>query len=342
MRRHVVVLPVVLILFSLLPANASDYPSTRIGVKMIYDPAGERILLFGGSRYDNGYTLFNDLWSYQYGTNTWAEIDTPDSPGGRFSTPLVYDPDTHQLFVFSGFGADEESADMFTYDIVANTWTRKRTTPIPSARSDTAIVYDEKYDKVIMFSGFVHLDDTHPTDTWAYDVSANTWERMSPKVTPKGQYGHRFAYDSLHERVLMLGGHWSEGQSHGYTDGLWQYDYGSDTWTLLQANPAPPPRYWHTLTYNTGNGEVTVFSGSRGGDNLFDDAWILDTETMKWREVESKNSPNARCVSDAVYDPVNNVTLIFGGTDFSTYFNDLWALDSSGQWRQLTGDEVHP
>ena len=40
--------------------NASDGPSSRIGARMIYDPAGQRVLLFGGSHYDNGYTLYND------------------------------------------------------------------------------------------------------------------------------------------------------------------------------------------------------------------------------------------------------------------------------------------
>jgi hypothetical protein len=280
-------------MYSPQPVDASDLPSPRIGARMIYDEVNRRVLLFGGAYYDNGYIFYNDLWSYRYETNSWTEIDTADSPGGRFSTPLVYDPDTHQI---------------------------------------------------IMFSGSVHLDDSHPMDTWAYDVTTNTWERMSPKVAPKRQYGHYFVYDRLHKRPLMLGGHWSEGENHGYTDGLWQYDYGSDTWTLLQSKPALPKRYWHTLTYNTNNGEVTVFSGSRGGANLYNDTWILDTNTMQWKEVDSKVKPKARCCAEGVYDPGNDVTLIFGGTDFSAYFNDLWALDSSGQWKQMPreGTPVQP
>jgi len=308
-----------------------------MGARMIYDQVNRRVLLFGGSHYDNKYTFYNDLWSYRYETNTWTEFATPGSPGGRFSTPLVYDPDTHQLIVFSGWGADKDSADMYAYDIAANAWTRKHPNPMPPARSDAAIVYDEKYDKIIMFSGHVHPDDSHPTDTWAYDVSTNTWERMNPKVTPKGQYGHHFVYDRVHKRTLMLGGHWSEGRNHGYTDGVWQYDYGSDTWTLLQSNPELPKRYWHTLTSNINNGEITVFSGSGGGDDLYNDTWILDTDSMKWREVDSRVDPRARCCAEAVYDPENRVTLMFGGTDFSTYFDDLWALDSSGQWKKMTG-----
>jgi hypothetical protein len=337
MKRTWVLLLLVLVLITVPQISATDSPSPRMGSRMIYDPVDQRVLLFGGSMYDNGYTLYNDIWSYRYETNTWTEIETSGGPSGRFNTPLIYDSDTHRIIVFSGFGANERSADMYSYDIAENTWTRLQPSPMPFARSDTSVVYDEKYDKIIMFSGYVHHNDTHPLDTWAYDVSTNTWEKMSPNITPKGQYGHYFIYDSIQERSLMLGGHWSEGQRHGYTDGLWQYDYGSDIWTLLEETPSLPNRYWHTFSYNTGNGEATVFSGSHGSSDHSDDTWILDTGTGAWRQVESDTRPPSRVCSTAVFDPVNDVTLIFGGMVDQVYLDDLWVLDSSGQWRELTG-----
>lgn len=343
MKRYLGPLVIVFILILIPQVSASDSPSPRMGSRMIYDPVNQRVLLFGGSYYDNQYTLYNDLWSYDYSTNTWTEIDASGFIPGRFNTPLAYDPDTHKIIVFSGFGANERNADMYSYDVAANQWTRLRPSPIPVARSDTSIVYDEKYDKIIIFSGYVHLNDTHPLDTWAYDVPTNTWERMNPETTPRGQYGHYFVYDTIHERVLMLGGHWSEGEgSHGYTDGLWQYDYGTDTWTLLDENPPLPYRYWHTFSFNTNNGEATVFSGSQGYGDHRDDTWIYDTETDTWRQAISETNPPSRGCSTAVYDPLNDITLIFGGMAEQVYMDDLWALDNTGQWNQITGDETPP
>ena len=342
MKKQLSLLLILLTLYAIPQVNAQDTPSPRMGSRMIYDSVNQRVLLFGGSYYDNRYTLYNDIWSYDYTTNTWTEIDTPSKPPGRFNTPLVYDSDTHKIIVFSGFGANEQNADMYSYDIESNRWTRLRPNPMPFARSDTSIVYDEKYNKVIILSGYVHYNDTHPRDTWAYDVPSNTWERMGPETTPKGQYGHYFVYDSIHERTLMLGGHWVDDDSHGYTDGLWQYDYGSDTWTLLNENPTLPERYWHTMSYNTNNGEITVFSGSQGYGDHSDDTWIFSTETDTWRQVNSENTPPSRGCSTAVYDPVNDITLIFGGMADQFYMDDLWVLDSSDQWAQLTGDTSEP
>lgn len=338
MKRTWVIPFLVLVFITVPQISATDSPSPRMGSRMIFDPIDQRVLLFGGSMYEDGYTLYNDIWSYRYESNTWTEIETAGGPSGRFNTPMVYDPDTHRIIVFSGFWASERTADMYSYDIAENMWARLRPSPMPAARTDTAIVYDEKYGKIIMFSGNIHLNSIYTLDTWAYDVPTNTWEEMSPEITPKGQYGHHFVYDSLNERVLMLGGHWSEGATHGYTDGLWQYDYGSDTWTLLNDGPPLPSRYWHTLSYNTDNGEATVFSGSPGNGEYLEDTWILDTVTETWRQVDSETSPPPRICSTAVYDPLNGVTLIFGGRTQTVYMNDIWTLDSTGQWSQMTGE----
>ncbi len=53
---------------------------------------------------------------------------------------------------------------------------------MPAARTDPAIVYDEKNGNIIMFSGNIHLNSIYTLDTWAYDVPTNTWERAQPSV----------------------------------------------------------------------------------------------------------------------------------------------------------------
>jgi len=92
---------------------------------------------------------------------------------------------------------------------------------------------------------------------------------------------------------------------------------------------------------------VLLFGGSMYDDGytLYNDLWSYryetntwtEIETTSWRQVDSEVRPPSRCCSIVVYDPVNDVILIFGGMANQVYMDDLWALDSAGQWSQLTG-----
>jgi len=44
-------------------------PEPSIGARMIYDPVDQRILMYGGADWENGYTFFDELWSYEPETN---------------------------------------------------------------------------------------------------------------------------------------------------------------------------------------------------------------------------------------------------------------------------------
>ena len=90
--------------------HAADSPSARIGPAMVYDSVNERVLLFGGAIYDNGYSFYNDLWSFKDGV--WTEIDVPGTkPSGRFNIPMVYLPDTQQIFIYGGFSDQDRIGD---------------------------------------------------------------------------------------------------------------------------------------------------------------------------------------------------------------------------------------
>jgi len=64
-----------LVLFALLPVSVSSAaPDQRLGHRMIYDPVGQQIILYGGAVWDDQYIFYDELWSYDTGTNTWSEI----------------------------------------------------------------------------------------------------------------------------------------------------------------------------------------------------------------------------------------------------------------------------
>ena len=73
MRKHRILLVALFLLISCygLPhVEASEsIPPARFGHRMVYDPVNERVLLFGGAVWENRYTFFDDLWSYDPSTN---------------------------------------------------------------------------------------------------------------------------------------------------------------------------------------------------------------------------------------------------------------------------------
>ncbi|MCW3978714.1 MAG: hypothetical protein NWF12_03100 [Candidatus Bathyarchaeota archaeon] len=349
-RRGVTVL-FVLFIFAFCTAtphgrSSDDRPSPRFGHRMAYDPMNERVLLFGGAIWENRYTFFDDLWSYDPSTNTWTEVEGGPGPSGRFNHMMVYVPDRHQLFLFGGFGASDRVGDTWIYDIEANEWTRVQPQNSPSPRSDAAIAYDEANGVVILHDGYCR-DDSHPQDTWVYDFGENDWMLMDPEESPKPQYGHHMIYDSLNRKVVMYGGHWSYAgtSQHGYSDGVWTYDYPSDTWTKIDPATSLPSRYWHTLAYDEDRGKMVVFGGSGARDAILDDTWLYDLSTNTWERLYTDEKPPERENSALVYDPVYKKLILFGGLKEvgEPPLNDLWVLDTAeGTWREILPEATPP
>lgn len=342
-HRRITVL-VALFLFVLCTAtphgrSLDDRPSPRFGHRMVYDPVNERVLLFGGAVWENRYTFFDNLWSYDLSTNVWTEVECGPGPSGRFNHMMVYVQGRHQLFLFGGYSASDRMGDTWVYDIEANEWTQLHPQDSPSPRSDAAIAYDEANGVVILHDGYCR-DDSHPQDTWVYDFGENDWMLMNPEENPKPQYGHHMIYDSLNRKVVMYGGHWSYAgtSQHGYSDGVWTYDYPSDTWTKVDPATSLPSRYWHALAYDEDRGKMVVFGGSGASDTVLDDTWLYDLSTNTWERLYTDEKPPERESSALAYDSVHEKFILFGGlVEFGEPpIDDFWVLDTAdGTWQEV-------
>jgi Galactose oxidase, central domain len=324
--------------------HAADSPSARIGPAMVYDHVNKRVLLFGGSIYENGrYTFYNDLWSFADGE--WTEINVPGTkPSGRFNIPMVYLPDTNQIFIFGGFSSTDRIGDTWIYDIAGNQWTRLSTDANPPRRSDVAIAYDEEHNVVVMFGGY-GLNDNILDDTWVFDFSLMNWVEMSPQNKPLNQYGGHMEYDSMNGVLLMYPGHWeiiSNGEliRHGYGDEIWIYNYAVNDWIELETTPNPMGRYWFNLAYDTKTGELVLFGGSIGGDNQLSDTWLYDYASNSWRQIATDTKPPVRANSYMVYDESRDTVVLFGGSHFNhEVYSDTWTLDMESEtWSEISSE----
>jgi len=324
---------------------AEESPPKMLGQKMIYDPVGQRIILFGGSYYSGSYTFYGDTWSYDVAKAEWTKLTTMGSPNARFNHVMVYDSDRKEIVVFGGFSYSGRVGDTWVYNIASNKWTNETPDKSPSRRSDPGAAYDAKNKKVIIFGGYGY-DDIIQGDTWAFDTETRTWTQMNPATRPMKRYGGVMVYDTYTERCLLFGGHMTgdDGSGMGYENEVWAYDYAADNWEKIPTTTKPPARYWHELAYDSGENRIILFSGSQGWGTDLDDAWIYNCREAKWTQVSSTVSPSARSQPSMAYDTQTKRTFMFGGADFTTsttftYYNDIWALDQNNQWKQAVAEE---
>jgi hypothetical protein len=94
----------------------------------------------------------------------WQELKPQgDVPRARSGATMAYDPASKKMLLFGGAGmlwggkGGKDSIlldDTWAYDPALNTWTEVPTGALrPPARSDYAMVYDQRSGKIIMFGG---------------------------------------------------------------------------------------------------------------------------------------------------------------------------------------------
>src|SRR5207253_7181071 len=81
---------------------------------------------------------------------------------------------------------------------------------------------------------------------------------------------------------------------------------------------------------------LIVFGGYDGAQSL-NDVWGLNLSGVPdWELLSAAGGPSPRNGLSAIYDPVRDRMVLFGGVD-NTRFSDTWALEFSGtpSWSQL-------
>jgi len=111
----------------------------------------------------------------------------------------------------------------------------------------------------------LHKTYVSNSETWVYDLSANTWTNQAPATSPSARYGHAMA--SLGgDQVLLFGG-WDVSELNGET---WGYDLSANTWTSQVPATSPSERCNHAMA-SLGGDQVLLFGG------LVDGGWDGET-----------------------------------------------------------------
>jgi hypothetical protein len=125
----------------------------------------------------------------------------------------------------------------------------------------------------------------------------------------------------------------------GGSSDLWWLSLDDYTWTSSTLT-GPPAMRGHAAIFDETGERMIVFGGSAtASGSEQSQVWALSLAgTPAWSEVlPSGSPPSGRRGHTAVYDPVRDRMIVFGGNAGSTLLNDVWALSLNGSpaWTQL-------
>ena len=209
--------------------------------------------------------------------------------------------------------------------------------------SEHSAVYDSSSNTMIVFGGL--LQDDTPRNSVLLETNANgsggieagMWSELKVNIFPPARMLHSAVYDQANNRMIVFGG-CADLECDIPLNDAWVLTNangtgGSPTWTQLSPSGSlPSPRYFHNAVYDATNNRMIVYSGQAAGYTSLSDVWVLSNAnglggTPAWTQLTPTGAtPDAQDESTAVYDPVSNTLIAFGGGNF---VNSVWTLSNA-------------
>lgn len=146
---------------------------------------------------------------------------------------------------------------------------------------------------------------------------------------------HSSIYDSTGQRMVMFGGQ----DGSNFLNDVWTLNLdkltannNSSDWTPKTPTGIPPSiRAGHSAVFDSKSNRMIVFGGLDGNDASFkNDVHVLDLSGgMSWTSITISGgvpAPVGRMGHTAIYDPINEMVVVFGGTDGTTELGDVGFL----------------
>jgi hypothetical protein len=296
------------------------HPPGRTQAGSIYDPIGQRFIVFGGKSSGGNR---NDVWAYDLRQNRWTELSSAAgaAPAPRFTPNAVYDPAGYQMIVWSGQSGGGFHNDVWAFDLASHQWSEfTPSEPRPNIRYGAASVFDPLERDLVTFAGFT--DQGRFEDTWRFGVEPEAWREIETgAANPHKRCLHSASYDPSRHRMMIYGG-----QRSGPLGDLWAFDLASDSWSELTPASRPPGRYFTAQAYAAQSDALLIFGGNLGAGRS-NEVWAFDLGAGSWRLLNPAGAaPSARDGAAAAWIPEQNRLLVFGGFD-GAYRSDLWSLE---------------
>ena len=304
--------------------------AARYGHGMVYDPAGDRMVLFGGY----GAAPMNDLPVLSLsGTPTWGALSPAGpSPSPRYRQATLLDATRRRLVVFGGVDASSYRNDVWVLSLADGaSWELLATTGTPpSSRYGPGAMIDPVLDRLVVFGGRTQSSGSSGAASALTLGATHAWTTVTQSTArPSARELAATAVDTRRGQWLLIGG--TNGANSGLTvyGDAWRTPVAAAlAWSADLTPPTPTAVEQAAGIYDPVRRRMLVYGGLNG--TVQSTLWALGLDgTPQWTLLTPVGStPPALRQHTAVYDPVRDRMVVYGGLEpGSSYSGDVWALD---------------
>ncbi|MCJ2557081.1 MAG: hypothetical protein LN415_08270 [Candidatus Thermoplasmatota archaeon] len=306
--------------------NMSVAPFPRRESAMVYIPSDDSALLYGGKL---GRNILDDMWAFDFSTETWIEIDQRfGSSGDRSGHSMAYVNSEDAVYFHGGQHSDLNKT--MKLDLSSWTWSSIDTSEDAIARMGTSMVHDPVKDRLIIFGGDSYVETSSSNQTKVYDISSGSWSWIDTPVNLTPRAWTSMAYDNVTNTAILFGGEDEVGERINET---WRLNLTDDTWERLVPTSSPSARFGSSMVF-TGDSQAFLFGGD---DHEPSELWnITATEgpiIMASLPLMSKGSPQSSPSVYSQYGSEEGEFIVFNG---GGYLNHVRTEDGTPVW---SGDE---
>jgi len=307
-------------------------PPARQQQSMVWSPAADAIIMFGGK--DQGGTYLNDTWKWD-GTD-WSLLVTVGTPTACAGAGMGISPSNGRIIMFGGENGGVPNSQTYEFNTATNTWTLLAPGTIPPARSTQAMVTDTTNGKIVMLGGLL-AGGIYDGATYTWNGTNWTLAVASPSTpfslpderAPSRRASAATCFDSDRARMVVHSGFPSGndyapwGFSNQTSNQTWLWN--GTQWSVVRAIPSAG--HGSQMVYDPVRQVLVWFGGYNDTvtppNGATDRTWEFDG--TKWTRIFPTTSPSARYHHSMAYDVANSRVVLFGGRDRNnSALSDTW------------------
>ncbi len=333
--------------------NAGDEAGpARSDAPAVYDPDGDRLVLFGGRSTD--FHAHSDTWVFDFGSMVWgrAHDGLDGAPEARWAHAAVWD--SWGRLLISGGRSAQYLDDTWAFDFDTALWHRLDTAG-EDVRAGGVAVYDPVGDRMVVFGG--SDGETARNDVRALGLSPELPEgavRGGPPpvpgpakapvppgdfqwttlhtgggTAPCARVDAACAYDDGRRWLIIHGGRGGPMQDEPLAD-TWAFSLETYEWILLHdgSGLAPGARWGHAAVANNRTGDLVVFAGT-GVTAAYGDVWLFNPDRLDWIEIPGGvmgSGPAPRSGGAAILRPSGGQVVVACGRVAAGTGRDVWSM----------------
>lgn len=250
---------------------AKVHPSADSGLQLVYDPAVDGVVAFGGEA-PYGSQYYNDTWVFANGA--WHELNLSRAPSPRSQYSMTYDSYDQEIVLFGGHSASGAVlSDTWVFNGTA--WSEVNTSRSPIARENGQMVFDPTTNQTLLFGGY---NPAYSVGGQSWSVGNSTWAFKSGIWTNLNATGNPPAMSypyltNLGNGTPVLFG----GQTPGYPVSYYNatYEFYGNGWHLIRSG-FPSGRANGGFVYDAKDGYDFLFGGKTASGRWSNVMYRLD------------------------------------------------------------------